>query len=58
VLPAHQGGGEPLRSMPLEITRCLRVPGAEITQWPSLPQLWQVSSRVGFWLPTVPPWLL
>jgi hypothetical protein len=29
VLSAHQGGGEPLWPMPLEITRCLRVPGAE-----------------------------
>jgi hypothetical protein len=29
VLSAHQGEGEPLRPMPLEITRCLRVPGAE-----------------------------
>jgi hypothetical protein len=29
VLSAHQGGGEPLRPMSLEITRCLRVPGAE-----------------------------
>jgi hypothetical protein len=34
VLSAHQGGGEPLRSMPLEITRCLRVPGAELTSPP------------------------
>jgi hypothetical protein len=30
VLSAHQGGGEPLRPMPLEITRCLHVPGAEL----------------------------
>jgi hypothetical protein len=30
VLSAHQGGGEPLRLMPLEITRCLHVPGAEL----------------------------
>jgi hypothetical protein len=30
VLLAHQGGGELLRPMPLEITRCLRVPGAEL----------------------------
>jgi hypothetical protein len=29
VLSAHQGGGEPLRPMPLEITRCFRVLGAE-----------------------------
>jgi hypothetical protein len=29
-LSAHQGGGEPLRPMPLEITRCLHVPGAEL----------------------------
>jgi hypothetical protein len=29
VLWAHQGGGEPLRQMPLEITRCLCVSGAE-----------------------------
>jgi hypothetical protein len=30
VLSAHQGGGEPLRPMLLEITRCLRVTGAEL----------------------------
>jgi hypothetical protein len=29
VLSAHQGGGEPLQPMPLEITQCLRVPGAD-----------------------------
>jgi hypothetical protein len=33
VLSAHQGG-EPLRPMPLEITRCLRVPGAELAPPP------------------------
>jgi hypothetical protein len=27
-----------------------------LAQWPSLPQLWQVSSRAGFWLLAVPPW--
>jgi hypothetical protein len=32
----HQGGGEPLCPMPLEITRCLREPGAEIA--PPLPR--------------------
>jgi hypothetical protein len=31
VLSAHQGGGEPLRSMPLVITRCFHVPGAELS---------------------------
>jgi hypothetical protein len=31
---AHQDGGEPLRPMPLEITRCLRVPGAELVPPP------------------------
>jgi hypothetical protein len=35
VLSAHHGGGEPLRPMPLEITRCLRVSGAELA--PPLP---------------------
>jgi hypothetical protein len=35
VLSAHQGG-EPLRPMPLEITRCLRVPGAELAPPPPL----------------------
>jgi hypothetical protein len=34
VLSAHQGGGESLRPMPLEITRCLRVPGAELAPPP------------------------
>jgi hypothetical protein len=34
VLSAHQGGGEPLRPMPLEITRCLHVPGAELAPPP------------------------
>jgi hypothetical protein len=34
VLSAHQGGGEPLRLMPLEITRCLRVTGAELAPPP------------------------
>jgi hypothetical protein len=34
VLSAHQGGGEPLRPMPLEITRSLRVPGAELAPPP------------------------
>jgi hypothetical protein len=26
-----------------------------LAQWPSLPQLWQASSRAGFWLPVGPP---
>jgi hypothetical protein len=26
-----------------------------LAQWPSLPQLWQASSRAGFWLPAVSP---
>jgi hypothetical protein len=34
VLSAHQGGGEPLRPMPLEITRCLHVLGAELAPPP------------------------
>jgi hypothetical protein len=34
MLSAHQGGGELLRPMPLEITRCLRVPGAELAPPP------------------------
>jgi hypothetical protein len=34
VLSAYQGGGEPPRPMPLEITQCLRVPGAELTPPP------------------------
>jgi hypothetical protein len=34
VLSTHQGGGEPLQPMPLEITRCLRVPGAELAPPP------------------------
>jgi hypothetical protein len=34
VLSAYQGGGEPLRPMPLEITRCLHAPGAELTPPP------------------------
>jgi hypothetical protein len=34
VLSAHQGGGELLRPMPLEITRCLRVSGVELTPPP------------------------
>jgi hypothetical protein len=34
VLSAHQGGGEPLQPMPLEISRCLRVPGAELAPPP------------------------
>jgi hypothetical protein len=34
VLSAHQGGGEPLRPMPLEITHCLRVPRAELAPPP------------------------
>jgi hypothetical protein len=34
VLSAHQGGGEPLRPMLLEITRCLHVPGAELAPPP------------------------
>jgi hypothetical protein len=33
VLSAHQGG-EPMRSMPLEITRCLHVSGAELAPPP------------------------
>jgi hypothetical protein len=36
VLSAHQGGGEPLRLMPLEIIRYLHMPGAELTP-PPLP---------------------
>jgi hypothetical protein len=34
VLSAHRGGGETLRPMPLEITRCLCVPGAELAPPP------------------------
>jgi hypothetical protein len=34
VVSAHQDGGEPLRPMPPEITRCLRVPGAELAPPP------------------------
>jgi hypothetical protein len=34
VLSAYQGGGEPLRPMPLEITQCLRVSGAELAPPP------------------------
>jgi hypothetical protein len=34
VLSAHQGGGEPMRPMPLEITQCLCVPGAELAPPP------------------------
>jgi hypothetical protein len=34
VLSAHQGAGEPLRPMPLEITRCLHVPGADLAPAP------------------------
>jgi hypothetical protein len=34
VLSAYQGGGEPLQPMPLEITRCLRVLGAELAPPP------------------------
>jgi hypothetical protein len=34
VLLAHQGGGEPLWPMPLEITRCLRVSGAKLAPPP------------------------
>jgi hypothetical protein len=26
-----------------------------LAQWPSLPQLWQASSRASFWLPATPP---
>jgi hypothetical protein len=33
-LMIHQGGGEPLRPMPLEITRCLHVLGAELVPPP------------------------
>jgi hypothetical protein len=31
---ARQGGGEPLLPMPLEVARCLRVPGAELAPPP------------------------
>jgi hypothetical protein len=34
MLSAHQGGGELLWPMPLEITRCLCVPGAELAPPP------------------------
>jgi hypothetical protein len=34
VLSIHQGGGEPLRPMPLEITRYLHVSGAELSPPP------------------------
>jgi hypothetical protein len=27
-----------------------------LAQWPSLPQLWQVSSHASFWLPAAPLW--
>jgi hypothetical protein len=37
VLSIHQGGGEPLRPMPLEITRYLRVSGAELSPPPPPP---------------------
>jgi hypothetical protein len=33
---AHQGGGEPLRPIPLEVARCLRVPGVELAPPPPL----------------------
>jgi hypothetical protein len=36
VLSAHQDGGVPLRPMPLEISRCLHVPGAELAPPPHL----------------------
>jgi hypothetical protein len=49
VLSAHQGGGEPLLPMPLEITRCLNVPGES---WLLLLHLCDVGLVVS-WLSTL-----
>jgi hypothetical protein len=71
VLLAHQGGGEPLWLILLEITRYLHVPGAELAP-PSPPVQcgpghvvaidtpWPNGqacplSHAGFWLPVAPP---
>jgi hypothetical protein len=49
VLSAHQGGGEPLQPLPLEITRYLRVPGAEPDPPPHL--IDSIHQSLGFVIP-------
>jgi hypothetical protein len=40
VLSTHQGGGVPLRPVPLEMARCLHVPGAGPPPPPSPVRRW------------------